>query len=257
MNINSFWLYSLKTNQWTIIYKNDHPTDNCYAKNQTICTEPCPRYAHQLVYDTVNKVHYLFGGNPGRNTAPNVRLDDFWILYLNKPSRQQMLRHCKYLIRRLEYEETVDKDAVEAITYLQTKLCTIVNHEDPKQLDEFHKLATLLFSTKIYKSDVSYLTISLATDASVMNERECRLCPTKLGDSTSALDEYNTLSMDSSNTESCSPTDICSEKNTKITDQKTLNELKYRRCLLFNKLVEYLPDSMVQPKNNLSDFVLV
>ena len=27
--------------------------------------EPRPRYAHQLVYDEVNCVHFMFGGNPG------------------------------------------------------------------------------------------------------------------------------------------------------------------------------------------------
>ena len=25
-------------------------------------TEPCPRYAHMLVYDNVKKIHYMFGG---------------------------------------------------------------------------------------------------------------------------------------------------------------------------------------------------
>lgn len=80
LNVNSFWLYSLKSNEWKIIYKNDH-TD-CHTKSQNMCHEPCPRYAHQLVYDANRKVHYLFGGNPGKKT--HLRLDDFWILYLEK-----------------------------------------------------------------------------------------------------------------------------------------------------------------------------
>jgi hypothetical protein len=42
--------------------------------------EPVPRYAHQLVYDHVKKVHYLFGGNPGTDFLPKMRLDDFWSL---------------------------------------------------------------------------------------------------------------------------------------------------------------------------------
>lgn len=83
INLNSFWMYSLKTNQWSCIYKTDHSND-CYSKVQSTCTEPCPRYAHQLVYDWINKVHYLFGGNPGRNLTPQLRLDDFWILHLKK-----------------------------------------------------------------------------------------------------------------------------------------------------------------------------
>lgn len=34
-------------------------------------------------------------------------------------------------------------------------------------------------------------------------------------------------------------------------------DIKTQRCLLFNKIVELLPDNMVQPKGNLSDFVLI
>ena len=42
--------------------------------------EPVPRFAHQLVYDHIHKVHYLFGGNPGKDSLPKMRLDDFWSL---------------------------------------------------------------------------------------------------------------------------------------------------------------------------------
>lgn len=46
--------------------------------------EPCPRYAHQLILDPISKVHYLFGGNPGRDYMDTLRLDDFWALHLEK-----------------------------------------------------------------------------------------------------------------------------------------------------------------------------
>lgn len=82
LNLNSFWMYSLKTNEWTCVYRCDHSIDQCMTKAQGIYSEPCPRYAHQLVYDWSTKVHYLFGGNPGKNTRPALRLDDFWILHL-------------------------------------------------------------------------------------------------------------------------------------------------------------------------------
>lgn len=84
LNVNSFWMYSLKTGEWSCIYKCDHSSDQCLSTNQASCTEPCPRYAHQLVYDWTNKVHYLFGGNPGKYCSPSLRLDDFWILLLQK-----------------------------------------------------------------------------------------------------------------------------------------------------------------------------
>ena len=44
--------------------------------------EPVPRFAHQLVYDHIRKVHYMFGGNPGDSSNLNLRLDDFWELHL-------------------------------------------------------------------------------------------------------------------------------------------------------------------------------
>lgn len=78
LNMNSFWMYSLATNEWRCVYKSDHnPSERKKTYN-----EPCPRYAHQLIYDCKNKNHYLFGGNPGGNSQ--IRLDDFWKLELEK-----------------------------------------------------------------------------------------------------------------------------------------------------------------------------
>lgn len=98
LNINSLWLYSLKTNAWKCIHRSTYgegvqaaTTTTTIAgipKNSAVfpgtAVEPCPRYAHQLVYDMKQRVHYLFGGNPGRLTSPQLRLDDFWILKLEK-----------------------------------------------------------------------------------------------------------------------------------------------------------------------------
>lgn len=49
------------------------------------------------------QVHYLFGGNPGKSCSPKMRLDDFWSLKLCRPSKDYLLRHCKYLIRKHRY----------------------------------------------------------------------------------------------------------------------------------------------------------
>lgn len=46
------------------------------------------------------QVHYLFGGNPGKSCSPKMRLDDFWSLKLCRPSKEYLLRHCRYLIRK-------------------------------------------------------------------------------------------------------------------------------------------------------------
>lgn len=155
-HINSFWVYSLKTKEWSCIYKSDYTgTDKCYAKKNNSFLEPCPRYAHQLVYDYANKVHYLFGGNPGKNSP--LRLNDFWSLQLKKPSRNDILRQCQYLIRRQEYEEIAKKDPIQGVGYLQTKLYDIIDHENAVQLNEviyynFSNLSFVIqFLRQIYK----------------------------------------------------------------------------------------------------------
>lgn len=78
---NSFWVYDISQNRWSCIYKNDNIDNSSSTSNEAQNpVEPCPRFAHQLVYDHIKKVHYLFGGNPGRSINPTYRLDDFWTL---------------------------------------------------------------------------------------------------------------------------------------------------------------------------------
>lgn len=80
---NSFWVYDIQQNRWSCIYKNETATQALAENNSDLNgerQEPVPRFAHQLVYDPIKKVHYLFGGNGGKNYAPKLRLDDFWTL---------------------------------------------------------------------------------------------------------------------------------------------------------------------------------
>uniref|UniRef100_A0A8C4QGM5 Muskelin 1, intracellular mediator containing kelch motifs n=1 Tax=Eptatretus burgeri TaxID=7764 RepID=A0A8C4QGM5_EPTBU len=96
---NSFWIYNIARNTWSCMYKSEQTG----KEGSTRCLhddEPCPRFAHQLVYDEKHKVHYLFGGNPGKTSSPKMRLDDFWSLRLCRPSRDDLLRKCRYLIRK-------------------------------------------------------------------------------------------------------------------------------------------------------------
>ena len=60
---NSFWVYSINDDKWTCFYRNENNSSVYWNKMQT--EEPRPRYAHQLVYDESNRVHFMFGGNPG------------------------------------------------------------------------------------------------------------------------------------------------------------------------------------------------
>ncbi|XP_058830933.1 muskelin isoform X1 [Topomyia yanbarensis] len=273
LNINSFWLFSLAKKEWCCVYKSDHSIgENCYLKNQNACPEPCPRYAHQIVYDAANQVHFLFGGNPGMNS--HFRLDDFWMLRLEKPTRDHILRYCKYLLRKQEYEEIAKTNPLSAIAYLQTKLYDIIDHNDPVQLKEFHKLASLLFksdSTDCETEPTSLLSCPLGGNLKPKsqkhpndhepNEESAKMMRVESPKSADEADASSISSLSSECSSSQTARAIASSSSSlssrigKGNDQ--LFELKIRRCLLYNKLVDLLPENLCQPKKNISDFVLL
>ncbi|XP_044534950.1 muskelin [Gracilinanus agilis] len=143
---NSFWIYDIVRNSWSCVYKNDQASKDNPSKSLQE-EEPCPRFAHQLVYDELHKVHYLFGGNPGKSCSPKMRLDDFWSLKLCRPSKEYLLRHCKYLIRKHRFEEKAQTDPLSALKYLQNDLYVTVDHSDPEETKEFQLLASALFKS--------------------------------------------------------------------------------------------------------------
>ncbi|KOB75367.1 putative Muskelin [Operophtera brumata] len=72
---NTLWVFSLQRLTWNCVYRNESVSPN----------EPRPRFAHQLVYDPVNKNH------------PRVRLDDLWSLELLRPSARDVQRRAVVL----------------------------------------------------------------------------------------------------------------------------------------------------------------
>ncbi|KNC70147.1 hypothetical protein SARC_17330 [Sphaeroforma arctica JP610] len=51
---SDFWVFSLDTREWRRVYENDHDDQAYWQVMRNI--EPCPRYAHQLVYNPITKV---------------------------------------------------------------------------------------------------------------------------------------------------------------------------------------------------------
>ncbi|XP_077399462.1 muskelin isoform X2 [Vanacampus margaritifer] len=143
---NSFWIYDIARNNWSCVYKNDQAMKENPSKVLQE-EEPCPRFAHQLVYDEMHKVHYLFGGNPGKSCSPKMRLDDFWSLKLCRPSKEYLLRHCRYLIRKYRFEEKAQSEPLSALKYLQDDLSLTVDHTDPEETKEFQLLPSALFKS--------------------------------------------------------------------------------------------------------------
>ncbi|KAI4496372.1 hypothetical protein M0804_000182 [Polistes exclamans] len=208
---NSFWVYTIKNNTWCCIYRNDNFGEKYWTKMQDF--EPCPRFAHQLVYDEIKKVHYLFGGNPGRSCLPNLRLDDFWQLQLCRPSHEQVLQKCKLIIRKHKFEELALNNSVEALEYLQTKVSEIIDHNDKEQEKEFQLLTSVLFREQTRSLDET-------------------------------ADSNPTSSAVSSNF-----IDINTDQYVKIGKVHAL------RIELYDKLAEFFPDSLAQPRVNLIDLV--
>ncbi|XP_071748864.1 muskelin isoform X2 [Lepeophtheirus salmonis] len=143
--ISSFWVFNISSNTWTCLYRNDKGG----GSNSNAQKEPQPRYAHQIVYNENLKIHYMFGGNPGgrEGNEDKIRFGDFWSLYFVRPSKKEVLRICQLMIRKVQFlEMALDKcDPLTAMSYLQTQLSAVVDHDNSKEEHEFQLLASYLF----------------------------------------------------------------------------------------------------------------
>ncbi|KAI9560300.1 hypothetical protein GHT06_014315 [Daphnia sinensis] len=167
---NSFWVYNIVDNKWTCVYRNDSSREKEADSNSKMPgEEPCPRFAHQLVYDHVKKAHYLFGGNPGRSNDPKMRLDDFWSLRLCRPSQSQLLTRCQFLIRKCQFRELTEADPIRAMFYLQNNLSAVVDRTSDEQMAEFHRLTNLLFRTKEQQEEDELLSGKVDNAESTVN----------------------------------------------------------------------------------------
>ena len=117
-------MYNIKTDQWSKVYHNENADVSYWLRMETL--EPCPRFAHQLVYDYATKTHYLFGGNPGEAAYAKARLDDFWELKLTRPTPADVLRQTLFLLRRQQFREMCQGPqgarSMEALRFLQQQV---------------------------------------------------------------------------------------------------------------------------------------
>nr|CAB3263857.1 muskelin-like [Phallusia mammillata] len=232
---NSFWVYIIKENRWSCVYRNEVQqagnTSGNASSNQSSSLlsaattrpmtsssksferhrpEPCPRYAHQLVYDSSRQVHYMFGGNPGKTAQPKLRLDDFWRLKLIRPTKYDLLRKCRFIIRKQRFQENAAREPLAALRFLQSSVSETVDHSNEKEAREFRHLAATLFG------DTTAL------------------------DSDSESDDGFALTSKSSKSHFISS----------ITDSSHVG-----RISLFDTLVGFFPEEMTQPSKNLLDLI--
>ncbi|KAI8078641.1 Muskelin N-terminus-domain-containing protein [Halteromyces radiatus] len=202
---SGLWVYSIEQNRWTKVYQNENRDPDYWKRMKHV--EPCPRFAHQMVYDQSTNTQYIFGGNPGDRECANKRLDDFWQLRLVRPDPDDILRRSIYLVRMQQLKEkcinhpisSIDDPAthtLDALDYLRSKLTPLVNHDNPEEVHEFRQLCA-------------------------------RLCLSPENAFFSTLDECKDLEQD-----------IFSQRNQ-----------------VFEGLLEYIPDEMKEPTEQLLDVV--
>lgn len=170
---NSFWVYSITNDKWTCFYKNENNSSIYWNKMQS--EEPRPRYAHQLVYDESNRVHFMFGGNPGgkQGKEDKLRLGDFWKLQLQRPGREEVLRRCKILIRQSKFSEVAAQDQMLALKYLHTSLSSVVDHQNSKEEREYQLLTSELFrSPSHHQGPTKRLTSKRSREGSPLHQNK-------------------------------------------------------------------------------------
>lgn len=118
---DSLWVFPLATSEWSMIYKNTMHS----------CTSP-----EIFVFDSVAKKHFV------------VKSSSEFCLELSKPSRGHIFSYCKYLIRKQNYEEITHTNSIDALMYLRNDLAETIDQSDNEQVNDFHKLASLLFCNK-------------------------------------------------------------------------------------------------------------
>ncbi|KAI7860209.1 Muskelin N-terminus-domain-containing protein [Circinella umbellata] len=228
--VSEFWIYHIERNQWKNVYQTDKRYDENDNSNEQ---RPCPRYAHDMVYNPITKTQYIFGGNPGEQRQPQLgstaaetackRLSDFWSLQLIKPNpagiyrkcllmlRMQRLRElCKSANRRRLAPNTVCDETLQALEYLQSQVAVLVDHSVEEESSQFHQLCAQL----CLLPPVPTSCASTTSDNTGTNNR--------------ALAEARSRDKDESFEE---------------------------RTKLFEKILDYLPTEMKEPSGQLLDAV--
>ncbi|KAF7730078.1 Muskelin 1, intracellular mediator containing kelch motif [Apophysomyces ossiformis] len=182
---HSLWVYNLRKDRWDRVYQNESRDAQYQCRMRHV--EPCPRFAHQMVYDPNTRAQFIFGGNPGDFTDPSRRLSDFWELRLIKPDTNSIVRRCLYLIRIQQLRElcikavekgklTVDgrlsSYTTSALDYLQQKVTPLVNHTQEEEVRELHELCAHLVVSD--ESSLDFLSND-GQEGSTQFERRTRL----------------------------------------------------------------------------------
>ncbi|XP_070491388.1 muskelin isoform X2 [Chironomus tepperi] len=139
---DNLWMYSLATNEYSTIHKShQHSSANNNNGSQQSCKDSSENYSR------AGDVNYFVHAN---DSLYVFKSDSEYIIQLRKPSRDSILNYCKYLIRRQQYEEITRKNPISALSFLRNDLSETIDKNDINQVNDFHKLASLLFCNKSF-----------------------------------------------------------------------------------------------------------
>ncbi|KAJ3398773.1 hypothetical protein HDV05_002324 [Chytridiales sp. JEL 0842] len=171
----------------------------------------------------------MFGGNPGDPTNQNLRLDDFWELHLIRPKTVDVLRRAKFLIRKQRFREICHSgDSKQALEYLQTQVSSCVDHKDEGESKEFRELTGWLFKWKeggLF--DTSVGSRFLASVPPVVSGGGAAVGSGGVAGGLATAERTSNPSQDP----------------------------YYTRTELYESLLEYFPEGMREPKENMVDLI--
>lgn len=61
------------------------------------------------------------------------------VVQLLRPCDTDVLRRCKYMLRKQQYHELTTESPIQALTFLQQSLAETVDHNDSNETDEVHR----------------------------------------------------------------------------------------------------------------------
>lgn len=189
---DNLWSYSTTTNEFSLIHKSSqqqHQALNLTSNSYFLCA---------------NQMLYVFRSDSIVHT-----------ISLHKPSRENVLNYCKYLIRKQKYEEIAHSDPLSALKFLRNNLSEAIDRNDQNQLNDFHKLASLLFCE-------NKATIKARANDNVEEDDGQHVA-------TSCLQGAQGASV--------------------------AGKIRNQRSILFNKLTSLLPKSKRQPQESLLNFI--
>ncbi|KAH8928632.1 hypothetical protein BT69DRAFT_470987 [Atractiella rhizophila] len=205
--------------------------------------QPPPRFAHQLVYDQASKVHYLFGGNPVDDEHVEKRLGDFWALVLVRQTPQEILRKVKFHLRKQRFMEMCASEgaSIDALSYLQESLGSLVNHQHEGETEAFRSLmALLLESSPTETTTPEHHGHSRASSEGTDDD-----------ESMAGSHHTSTSSKLASSSMLVSPTIGGLGGGASVPDPTIWKQ----RTNTYETLMEFFPEGMKEPKQSLQDFV--